>query len=1079
MRKYSILLITVAINMLLLTSHALGQANPSDFAKMSDFLPPSPNAAALGKYGGISVSNNTGLPSITIPLVSFTSHQLSFTTSLNYSSSGLKVDEISSRTGAGWVMNMGGVINRTVMGVADELATKRYRPENPNTSGREFYDIIKSMSTATGLAGYDSQPDIFSFNFAGYTGRFVFDTLMNPVFISQTTMKLEKNFFSSDWKIKITTDDGIKYFFGGAGATDTSKRSSAMNCGKNYESDIETAWYLKRIEHPNGDAIKFSYTRHPFWYYSGQTQTMFYRVPGTYSCGGGANCPSMNDKSCINQVDVKSVLLSEVTSSAGGKVKFYYTSRQDCGDKLISRVELLDPAKNTILQAYALTYTYYGSNNIPFLTEVREKSATALEGKVYKFMYNDPGARPVQLSYSQDHWGYFNGASNSTLIQQPADPTLQSRFPFATANRTPSFSHAVKGMLSSITYPTGGKDSLTYELNDYWDVTTSTNKQVGGLRVKSIRTEDGIHPAIVKKYYYAELSDLSKSSALTPAPPYYYKEFKLRTFCTTAFGYCDYSALYSNSLNSMFDFSSSPISYVYVVEGHGDNFENGGIQYKYLAGADAKGQILLNEEIMGATYSNFGYLNGKLSEQLDFKKSGSTNVVLRKQATSYKIDSRRSKDVIGWVVNRKYDDQSGVSSPSSPPYSYELECFDVMRYYQMATWVYPDTTKEVVYDQDGLNPQTNITFHYYDSAINLQLSRKETTDSKGRTVKINYKYPHNSRGTAVYDSMISRNMIAALIEAKTLVNDTTTSITQTNYKITPTYLLAVPGEVKQAVRGSLKTEGSFDIYDNKGNLLEFTGKDGVKVCYVWGYRHKYVVAKIVGTSYSTVLTKVDTSALQTITNDSTLRATLNNLRTIPNTLVTTISHKPLVGVRSETDPNNRNKYYEYDALGRMVLLRDHDKNIIKKICYNYYWQTENCNIYYNSDTSKVFTRQCPVGYTGSQVTYTVPAGTYLSSISQADANTMASAEFDANGQANADLLGTCTIINTCNSGNCSGVNKKCVNGVCETGIKVYTASVQIGSHLYECTYHYEWSDGSWSQNYTEQSPYSCSTINEM
>ena len=77
------------------------------------------------------------------------------------------------------------------------------------------------------------------------------------------------------------------------------------------------------------------------------------------------------------------------------------------------------------------------------------------------------------------------------------------------------------------------------------------------------------------------------------------------------------------------------------------------------------------------------------------------------------------------MVNRKYDDQSGVlfSSPLSPPYSYELECFDVMRYYQMATWVYPDTTKEVVYDQDGLNPQTNITFHYYDSAINLQLSR--------------------------------------------------------------------------------------------------------------------------------------------------------------------------------------------------------------------------------------------------------------------------------------------------------------------------------------------------------------------
>jgi hypothetical protein len=539
------------------------------------------------------------------------------------------------------------------MGVADEFANKRYRPLNPNTTGREFYEIVKAMSEGFGVYGYDSQPDIFSFNFGGYSGRFVFDTLMNPVFLPHTNMKLEKNFFSTDWKIKITTDDGIKYYFGGAGAADTSARSSAMNCGKNYNEDVETAWYLKRIEHPNGDVISLTYTRHPFWHFSGQTQTMYFRATTYSSCPASTLCQTMNDQTCVNKINVKSVLLSEVTASSGGKIKFYYTDRQDCGDKLVNRMELLDPIKGNVLQAYALTYSYFGSNKIPFLTEVREKTASALEGKLYKFQYNNPASRPAELSFAQDHWGYYNGASNTTLIQQPSDPIMQSRFPGATANRAPSLQHAVTGMLTSVTYPTGGKDSLTYELNDYWDAATSSNKPFGGLRVKSVRSEDGIHPAIVKRYYYAELSNLGKSSALTPAPPYYYKEFKVRSFCNPSFGYCDYSALYSNSLNSLFDYSSSPVSYVYVVEGQGENFENGAIQYKYLAGADAKGEILLNEEIMGATYSNFGYLNGKISEQLEFKRIGNSLDTLKGTFTSYKIDSRRSKDVVGWVVNRK------------------------------------------------------------------------------------------------------------------------------------------------------------------------------------------------------------------------------------------------------------------------------------------------------------------------------------------------------------------------------------------------------------------------------------------
>lgn len=51
--------------------------------------------------------------------------------------------------------------------------------------------------------------------------------------------------------------------------------------------------------------------------------------------------------------------------------------------------------------------------------------------------------------------------------------------------------------------------------------------------------------------------------------------------------------------------------------------------------------------------------------------------------------------------------------------------------------------------------------------------------------------------------------------------------------------------------------------------------------------------------------------------------------------MTTYTYKPLIGITSESDPKNIMKTYEYDAQGRLRLIRDHDGNILKKFEYNY------------------------------------------------------------------------------------------------------------------------------------------------
>jgi hypothetical protein len=49
---------------------------------------------------------------------------------------------------------------------------------------------------------------------------------------------------------------------------------------------------------------------------------------------------------------------------------------------------------------------------------------------------------------------------------------------------------------------------------------------------------------------------------------------------------------------------------------------------------------------------------------------------------------------------------------------------------------------------------------------------------------------------------------------------------------------------------------------------------------------------------------------------------------------------------------------------------------------------------------------------------------------------------------------------------CTGVNKKLINGVCETGVQVWTRSEWDSvNHWYRCYYIYRWSDGSESQEY--------------
>ncbi|MFB6454374.1 DUF5977 domain-containing protein [Chitinophaga sp. Hz27] len=211
---------------------------------------------------------------------------------------------------------------------------------------------------------------------------------------------------------------------------------------------------------------------------------------------------------------------------------------------------------------------------------------------------------------------------------------------------------------------------------------------------------------------------------------------------------------------------------------------------------------------------------------------------------------------------------------------------------------------------------------------------------------------------------------------------------------------------------------------------------------------------------------------QSYTGPITITGTrIDEVRIYPvDAQMTSYTYDPMLGVTSKVDNRDIVTYYEYDSFLRLLLIRDYQRNVIKKFEYYYGTPPPPIVVYKSQAKSGTFSKNnCASGFAGSTVTYIVPAEKYTSTISQLDADQKAQNDVNNNGQAYANSTGKC-VSNGCNVSNCVGVNKRCVNGNCETGMKIYTNSVYNPSTMrYDCTYHYEFSDGSWSVDYVEDS----------
>ncbi|MCJ7935719.1 MAG: hypothetical protein MUW56_19355 [Chryseobacterium sp.] len=208
--------------------------------------------------------------------------------------------------------------------------------------------------------------------------------------------------------------------------------------------------------------------------------------------------------------------------------------------------------------------------------------------------------------------------------------------------------------------------------------------------------------------------------------------------------------------------------------------------------------------------------------------------------------------------------------------------------------------------------------------------------------------------------MIDKNMLDIPLETET--KQTTNGITKTTSKIetiyptsqseanTKTSGLVLPTSVKSYDLQNLangSTEVSYDKYDSKGNLQQYTTKDGISTTIIWGYNQTQPIVKIEGAKWS----DIQQSAIDIIVNASNTDATaapnndesafLDILKTFrnnfPNYQVTTYTYNPLIGVTSITPPSGIRMVYLYDSANRLMEIREQNQTgkLLKEFKYNY------------------------------------------------------------------------------------------------------------------------------------------------
>ena len=526
------------------------------------------------------------------------------------------------------------------------------------------------------------------------------------------------------------------------------------------------------------------------------------------------------------------------------------------------------------------------------------------------------------------------------------------------------------------------------------EVGTSKVMYGGGIRIKKISYFDGNIPVVdylnnpglfsaakEKEFSYKLLDslDYSSGSLVGPIP-----EFNYGISFTTKLKWAPYNgaSVCNGILNETSHYatlSSSDSNFV-ILKTNGGNI---GYQNVIVSEKD-KGKILYtytSPRDYFADFSNFGgppfvkprdfdYKRGLLKKEEAFSNLG---VKLYETTNSYIFVENEE------YLGIKFSKPSGIYNGSSPNYPtnfqlyqdlvqsnsyYCMQCgggyttpknffggmpldintpnyipFPVFETYgwsklsskQTKNYFYDNGTQKIL--------EKNESFEY--NTLNKKVSQQIITTEDGSELKTKYFY-HSG------NSSYSQNRISEIEKIESYQDGKLLETKKINYNNNWSGNVSIlPNQIQSSFGNvALETEVTYDSYDVRGNLLQYTTKDGIPTSIIWGYNGTQPIAKVVGLVYSVVSgmasSIVDASNLDASdpSTEGALIIALDNFRknsSLLNYQITTYTYDPLIGVTSITPPSGSREVYLYDTANRLKEIRENNSSgkVLKEFKYNY------------------------------------------------------------------------------------------------------------------------------------------------
>lgn len=491
--------------------------NYDDWKKV---IPQEPNVASLFKFNDVPVNEYTGVPNISIPICALQEDEVQIPISLSYHSGGIRVGEESSNVGLGWALLAGGAITRSLDDRDDLRIHRAVLPDPPLDQNGHFlprtsrFDVISEDNSGifkvnevdtqlpdpesgfwSLLDRWDYIPDIFRFNFNGYSGSFVFTKDMEVFLLEDSDLKINYIAGNSwdDGIFTITTPEGTLYEF-----AQTVVVTPLSGTGV-YSYSYVSTWYLTKIStRSRAKEILFSYdTREDIVGIPTFTQNLFL-VPHSTN-----ETDDNNSRTTSSSYLTDGVYLEQITSPKATVTFDYSGQRSDITTGYILKNITVDQTigtQNTV-KVFELNHSYFGNptdnngnwkmaNNdyagyIPienhtshYSLRLRLDSIVENSIKTHQFEYYDTTSAPRKTSLSQDHWGYYNGAYNDEsfipLYPWDAERYSSDYVDLPNSDREPNIEDAKLFTLKKITYPTGGYTEFDHELHTFDNADTSS-----------------------------------------------------------------------------------------------------------------------------------------------------------------------------------------------------------------------------------------------------------------------------------------------------------------------------------------------------------------------------------------------------------------------------------------------------------------------------------------------------------------------------------------------------------------------------------------------------------------------------